>query len=491
MIPVRRLLATKLAQVPVVLALLFGMSLSPADALTDEVLIHVESPSADTAIRGPTLLIQGWAINRTAVGGTGLDAIHVYLDGRAGEGRSLGAAPLAPRADVAASLGRADWLKSGFTIEALEIAEGPHTLHLYPMLSGSPALPGSIPQVVPFWVVGPVLQSEAEVAARVAPSVVQVLADSGMAGSGVRVEQGILTSEHVVAEADRIAIVTKDGRRAEARVLRADGNWDLALLVADLDLPPIAWEPARIQQQGAPLVVLGYPRPDMFGTGGQATLSRGVFSALRTMTDGTIVVQTDAAINSGNSGGPMLNMRGRLVAIAAASAVGSSGIGFGVATESIQAFLSTPIEALQPSVVADSYESDNSLEAATPLVLDRSPQQHSLHPAGDEDWFSFDLDTDDQLALATRGDCDTYIYLYGPDGTSILAEDDDGGFLGSSFLRYTAVDPGTYYARVHHFDQDHGRCGSYALAGSVDSGDRGQTGAGMLPDGAAINPELR
>jgi len=178
--------------------------------------------------------------------------------------------------------------------------------------------------------------SEREVAAKVIPSIVQIrLGDFG--GSGVKVAQGVLTAAHLVSRGTQIEVISSSGQRAPATVQRCDAKKDIALLRTDLSLPSLTLSPARTHAQGDPILVFGYPSADVLG--GQATLTRGLISAIRTDEDGTLLVQTDASMNPGNSGGALVDSRGDLVAIAAFAVRGTTGLNFGVATESIQGLL--------------------------------------------------------------------------------------------------------------------------------------------------------
>lgn len=183
------------------------------------------------------------------------------------------------------------------------------------------------------------LLSIADAAAAVAPSVVQVLTPDG-AGTGVRVSRGIITNAHVVQGAASVQVRTRDGASAPAFVARLDEGSDLALLLTEMVLPPVALQDALSQRQGDEVLVLGYPRPFSLGlAGGQATLTRGLLSAVRRDTGGVLLVQTDAAINPGNSGGAIFNLRGQLLGIVSFKLKESEGLGFGIAAETVQAFL--------------------------------------------------------------------------------------------------------------------------------------------------------
>ncbi|MBI4491310.1 MAG: IPT/TIG domain-containing protein [Chloroflexi bacterium] len=119
------------------------------------------------------------------------------------------------------------------------------------------------------------------------------------------------------------------------------------------------------------------------------------------------------------------------------------------------------------TVAPDVYEPDDSPAQARPLTLDGSTQQHSLS-AGDNDWVSFALAAGNQVRLSTDdSDCDTYLYLYAPDGSTILAQDDDSGSGLASLLEYTVASSGTYFGRVRHFNATSGTCASYGLGGSL------------------------
>jgi hypothetical protein len=182
--------------------------------------------------------------------------------------------------------------------------------------------------------------TEADIAGRAGPSVVLIDTPSGT-GSGVRVAQGIITNEHVVGGASRIEVMRADGTRASATPVKCDPRSDLALLRTDLELPSVDLAPARGHRQGDPVLVMGYPLSSRLQ--GSSTLTRGLISAIRTDERGLTEIQTDAAINTGNSGGALLNMQGRLIGVPYSRyAGGVQGIGFAVSSEAVQALLDGP-----------------------------------------------------------------------------------------------------------------------------------------------------
>src|SRR5215216_3459536 len=159
-------------------------------------------------------------------------------------------------------------------------------------------------------------------------------------GSGFVIDEDglILTNAHVVAAATDIRVTFSDRHTVTARPVGKDPDTDLALLRVDpdgLDLRPLELGDSRTVQVGDPTVAIGNP----FGL--ERTLTTGVVSALQRRLSApsgfTIenVIQTDAALNPGNSGGPLIDASGRVIGINSQIATGGDpggavGIGFAV-----------------------------------------------------------------------------------------------------------------------------------------------------------------
>lgn len=150
-----------------------------------------------------------------------------------------------------------------------------------------------------------------------------VLASDGM----------IMTNSHVIAGAADITVTSADGQRGKARVLGDDPHTDIAILRSDepLKAPALEFFDSRKLRRGQLAIALGNP------LGFEQTVTSGIISALgRSMRSSTgrlidDVIQTDAALNPGNSGGPLVDAQGRVIGINTAVIRGAQGICFSVA----------------------------------------------------------------------------------------------------------------------------------------------------------------
>lgn len=124
----------------------------------------------------------------------------------------------------------------------------------------------------------------------------------------------------------------------------------------------------------------------------------------------------------------------------------------------------TVTAALAEPVRPDAFEDDNSAATARPIAIGQAPQAHTIHRPADEDWVTFSLSAGQRVRIATTTpQCDTLLTLFGPDGATQLAEDDDGGRSFDSALTYVATQPGQYFARARLLFEDD-TCESYVFS---------------------------
>jgi serine protease Do len=155
-------------------------------------------------------------------------------------------------------------------------------------------------------------------------------------GSGFIIDPAgyIVTNNHVIADSDDVMVQIEDGSQAnlKAKIIGRDNKTDLALLKVEAGhpLPFVKWGDSDKTRVGDWVVAIGNP----FGLGG--TVTAGIVSArARQLNAGPYddFLQTDAAINKGNSGGPMFNMDGQVIGVNSAiysPTGGSVGIGFAI-----------------------------------------------------------------------------------------------------------------------------------------------------------------
>lgn len=188
--------------------------------------------------------------------------------------------------------------------------------------------------------VGQVPLTTAQIAKRVSPSVVviQGKTDSGdVLGSGFIVSKDgkIVTNLHVIREMKSASVQTATGRIFNSiSVLATDERHDLAIVrVAGLNLSTLDLGNSDALTVGEPVVIVGSPR------GLEGTVTAGILSSIRDGGDGYKVLQTDAAVNPGNSGGPLVNNKGQAIGVVSFILRSSQGLNFAIPISYVRGLL--------------------------------------------------------------------------------------------------------------------------------------------------------
>ena len=193
--------------------------------------------------------------------------------------------------------------------------------------------------------------STEDVAAKVGPAVVGIINKtnaisffnmaSESSGSGVIInEEGyIVTNFHVIENARELKVILNTGKEYPATVVGYDARSDLAVLkIEEKDLVYANFGDSSYVNVGSRVIAIGNP----LGTELMGTVTQGIISAVNrtvNIADKTLtLLQTDAAINSGNSGGPLVNAYGEVIGINSVkmSATGVEGIGFAIPSNEVK-----------------------------------------------------------------------------------------------------------------------------------------------------------
>ncbi len=180
-----------------------------------------------------------------------------------------------------------------------------------------------------------------EVAETLAPSVVTILVEGGTGSGVVYDEDGVIvTNEHVVGDAEQVIVAFADGQRIDGTVLATDPVSDLAVVEVDRDGLPAAEFRTDLPRVGETVVAIGSP------LGFENSVTAGVVSGLNREIPGAAqgqpalvnLIQTDAAISPGNSGGALADVDGRIVGVNDAyipPTAGAVSLGFAIPTSTV------------------------------------------------------------------------------------------------------------------------------------------------------------
>ena len=254
------------------------------------------------------------------------------------------------------------------------------------------------------------------------PSVVSITCQSSRgssSGTGVvlTADGYIVTNAHVVENAQIISVQLTDDRSFAARLVGCDTVSDLAVLRIDCaDLTPAQFGDSSTLRVGDTVVAIGDP----LGAAFRGTYTNGIVSAInrdvdmngRTMT----LIQTNAALNSGNSGGPLINCYGQVIGIntmkigAFTDTAGVEGLGFAIP--------STQVKEIVDQIIAQGYVSGRPTLGITGEALSTFYQHYYRMPAG---LYITEVDPGSDAASKGIQEGDMLLYL---DDTRIVSADD-------------------------------------------------------------------
>jgi len=162
------------------------------------------------------------------------------------------------------------------------------------------------------------------------PAVVSISTANGSSGSGfiINPDGYVLTNQHVVAKSSRVKVHLVSDKEVGGTVVETDPKLDLALIKLEIsNLPTVRLGDSSKLKQGDTVIAIGSP------LGLEHTVTKGIISATKRVHEGKTYLQTDAALNPGNSGGPLVNSSGEVVGINTMLMAKSQGLGFAIPIE--------------------------------------------------------------------------------------------------------------------------------------------------------------
>jgi S1-C subfamily serine protease len=191
-------------------------------------------------------------------------------------------------------------------------------------------------------VFGQVSLTTAQIAKRDSPSVVVIqgkTASGDVLGSGFVVSKDgkIVTNLHVIRDMKTASVQLANGEIFDSlSVLATDERRDLAVLqIAGFNLPVLELGNSDVVAVGEPLAIIGSPR------GLEGTVTAGILSSIRDSGDGFKVIQTDAAVNPGNSGGPLVNGKGQAIGVVSFQLRSAEGLNFAIPINYVRGLMNT------------------------------------------------------------------------------------------------------------------------------------------------------
>ena len=218
----------------------------------------------------------------------------------------------------------------------------------------------------------------AEAAKKIKDAVVTVVVDDrNGAGFIVNPDGYVLTAKHVLGDKQSVSVKLRGGDTLPAEVVKSSDERDLCLLKVDRQhLPAVQFASSAKLKQGDDVAAVGAP------LGLENTLTKGVVSATSREIEGKKFIQIDAALNQGNSGGPIINSEGLVVGVATRAAKNAAKIGFAVPSDEVMSFLDeqTVSYAAAPGEAPATPSKKPKEERAKPEATEERPASSSPPP---------------------------------------------------------------------------------------------------------------
>jgi len=158
--------------------------------------------------------------------------------------------------------------------------------------------------------------------------------DSEGAGFVINTDGYAITNAHVISRGGQVEVRLADKRVVAAKVVKRDDARDLAILKLEAtNIPNVQFASAKTLKPGAEVAAIGAP------LGLEHSVTKGVVSSLERTIEGKPFIQIDAALNPGNSGGPLVNAKGQVVGVNTKVASQAQNVGFAIPSDDVLKFL--------------------------------------------------------------------------------------------------------------------------------------------------------
>ena len=194
-----------------------------------------------------------------------------------------------------------------------------------------------------------------DLVSRIQTSVARIVTTAGSGSGFVYDSSGLVATNAHVVDCCRNVTVILDGKRHRATVMGQDDDMDLAIvrLNSGSDFDAVAMGSARQVAVGDDVIALGFPLSSTLGD--DLTVTRGIISSQRKI-DGYEYFQTDAALNPGNSGGPLVNLDGEVIGMNTSKHSAAEAVGFALSVKEVEGRLAALARAASGSASQTSLE---------------------------------------------------------------------------------------------------------------------------------------